>query len=595
MIQERVTALRALMKTRGLSAYIIPGTDAHQSEYVCDRWKTRAWISGFTGSAGTVVVTEKSAGLWTDSRYYLQAERQLQGTGISLFRFGLPGVPDYPGWLAQELPEKSVVGMAADEVTIAQTQSFTEEFSGRQISFAATEDLLDIIWEDRPAVPKGPLRELTVEQTGMSRSDKIDMVLETARRKGADSVLIASLDDIAWLMNLRGSDIAYNPLFLAYVCITEEGTTLFCDQDREHSQEIFSHLEEDLNIAPYMAVRTELPRLLENSRKVFLSPDKVSMGLKNLIPEHVGMIKGMDITTEMKAVKNPAELDGMKRVHRSDGAALVSFFFWLEKRWRTDENPLDECSFAQVLLEYRAANPEFLGESFAPIAGFRDHGAVVHYSATAESAYRITGDGLMILDTGGQYDGGTTDITRTLLFGKPTAEQKRDYTIVLKAHLALARQQFPEGTCGYQLDTVARMELWKEGLTYGHGTGHGVGHMLNVHEGPQNISPKPVMVPLLPGMVVSNEPGLYRTGKYGIRIENLVTVVELGEQDFGMFYGFEDLTLCPYERRLIDVSLLTEQERLQVDAYHERVCRELQELLSEEVLEWLKEKTMPLR
>ena len=588
---DRIEALRDQMREEQLDAVIIFGTDPHQSEYVSDRWRSREWITGFTGSAGTVVVTAGEAGLWTDSRYFIQASGQLEGSGVTLFRMGMPDVPDYPQWLAGILEEDAAVGVFADEVSVAQYRELANTLSAKGISLKVTRDLLLPIWTDRPAIPGEPVTELPLSLTGMSRKEKIGLVRREAAEKGAASVLISSLDDIAWLLNLRGGDVSYNPLFLAYTYITAGEVHLFGNMEMLNK---IDSLSDEVTLHPYEEAVLRLKELAAGQPSVYLCPERVNMALYAAFDASTKVISGRDITTDLKSTKNEVELEGMRESHRQDGAALVSFLHWIDEQWDPSAEPLDEILLAEKLLAFRTRQELFITESFSPIAGFRGHGALAHYAATEESAAALEGNGLLVLDTGGQYRGGTTDVTRVLLFGEPTAGEIHDYTMVLKAHLALGRQKFPAGTCGYQLDTVARMLMWNAGMNYGHGTGHGVGHMLNVHEGPQRVSPHPVTVPLRPGMVVSNEPGLYREGEHGIRIENLVYVVEGETTAFGSFLAFENLTVCPYERRLIDRSLLTHEEIEQVDAYHRWVYGQLEGSVDKEALRWLGAKTAPL-
>lgn len=589
MIEDRLRALRTQMAEEGLSAYIIFGSDPHASEYVPPRWRTRAWISGFSGSAGTVVVTEDSACLWTDSRYYLQAERELSGSEFILFKEGLVNVEGYTEYLIKSLSPGCSIGSCATEISIADAERMEKALAAGGIGLTLTDDLLDRVWTDRPALPQGSVRELSQELTGSGRVEKIEAIRSELSKKGCDTTIIASLDDIAWIMNLRGSDIAYNPVFLSFLLITGDTVSLFMEEQKLSSA---CSLQDDCDIYPYGDIYSRLPGLLQNSRNIYLSSQRVSKALQMQIPSSVKEHHGTDISTSLKAVKNSTEVQGFKTAHLQDGVAMASFLCWLDAQ--DDLSQLDECSLAERLLSFRELSDVFITESFAPIAGFSDHGASCHYSATEESAYRFSRDGLLVLDTGGQYEGGTTDITRTLCFGRPTDQQIDDYTLVLKGHLALKRQLFPEGTCGYQIDTIARAALWNRGLAYSHGTGHGVGHMLSVHEGPQRISPHPNTTALVPGMVVSNEPGLYREGAHGIRIENLVLVVKKEQTGFGQFLGFEDLTLCPYERRLINTELLDQQEIDQIDRYHRRVYEEISSSLSEEARVWLKEKTSPI-
>jgi Xaa-Pro aminopeptidase len=583
MIRQRVEQLRKLMRQRGLAAYVITGTDPHQSEYVCERWRTRSWISGFTGSAGTVVVTQDSAGLWTDSRYFLQAGLQLDKQVYSLFKIGMPEVPSWQEYLISILNRSQNIGICAAEITLAGYRELSAQLAGADLNLETTDDLLDEIWKDRPGLPAEEITPVDSSLTGLGWQEKVDELKEFMHARNADSMLITMLDQIAWVLNLRGTDVPYNPVFLSNLLITDTGVHLLCSRD---------DLQIDgLTIHDYDQSANRIKGLLSGSRGLYITPSTVNMEIIEAVQSSVKLIEGPDIIADKKSVKHDTELEGFVHAHIADGIALVRFFSWLEGNAGI---PLDEVSLAERLREFRSEQPDFISESFSTIAGFRDHGAIVHYSADSESAYPIEGNGLLILDSGGQYRGGTTDITRTLIFGEPTEQQRRDYTMVLKAHLALSRQQFPAGTYGYQLDGITRMQLWNEGLNYGHGTGHGVGHMLNVHEGPQSISPKPIAVELKPGMVISNEPGLYREGEYGIRIENLVAVEYRQKTDYGDFYGFKQLTLFPYERRLIDISLLDEHEIAQIDAYHQKVRELLGPNLDHEEVLWLKEKTRVL-
>ncbi len=591
MSNKRLEALRNEMNERQLDAFIIFGTDPHKSENVSPRWRSREWISGFTGSAGTIVITREVAGLWTDSRYFLQADEQVKDSDFSVFKVGLEGVLDYTDWLSTTLAEGSSVGVSADEISVSLYRTISEALKGKVISLIPSEDLLDIIWDGRPAIPHEPIRELPLSVTGSSREEKISEVRKIALKKGSGSVLLTSLDDIAWLMNLRGGDVDHNLLFMSYCLITQESVFLF--GNIRHLSAV-KGLADQVQLMPYGSIFNKLKEEMERQSSLYISPDKVNMELFTLIPATVSLIEGRDITTDLKCVKNETELEGMRQAHRQDGAALVSFLHWLDTGWDSDNQPLDEVLFAERLLTFREQRKTFLEESFSPIVGFKDHGALNHYSATPETAYPITGDGLMVLDSGGQYTDGTTDITRTLLFGKATQQQIDDYTAVLKGHLSLGSQHFPDDTCGYQLDAIARMWLWNEGKQYRHGTGHGVGHMLNVHEGPHVINQRPINVPLKRGMVVSNEPGVYREGSHGIRIENLVYVDDAESTEFGHFLTFRDLTFCHYEKRLINKAALDDTQKAQIDRYHESVYTQLKDLVTEEVADWLKEKTMPL-
>jgi Xaa-Pro aminopeptidase len=598
------------MAEKGIDAYIITGTDPHLSEYAADRYSTREFISGFTGSAGTVVVTGDRAGLWTDSRYYLQAALQLEGSGIDLFRSGLPGVPSYTAWLVAELTgyDRSVgydrsIGYDGQSISASEVRSMKKAFTAKNIRLVDAGDLLDPFWEDRPALPDAPLYEHSIEYAGETREAKIERVRREMARCDADFLLITSLDDIAWLLNLRGSDVAYNPLFYAYLIVGRSDIQLFLDTQKIPMQ-VLAHLESiGIRILPYIEVMNAVRGLEGGSEKQYrpvllLDPDKVCAALFDAVPSSVRIVEGAYATTRFKAIKNDVQIRCLKNAMKKDGAALVKFLFWLEGALDDERShrkgSVTERTVQEKLKEFRAGQPDFMGESFTTIAAFNPHGAVVHYAVTDETDIPIEGDGLLLIDSGAHYLDGTTDITRVVLCGKATQNQIRDYTYVLKGHIALARAVFPEGTRGYQLDILAKLPLWREGLSYGHGTGHGIGFFLNVHEGPQSISAHPCDVNLEAGMVTSDEPGLYREGEYGIRIENVVLTYEKEQTHSGRFFAFETLTLCPYERRLIDPLLLTADEREWVDAYHRTVYELLSPLLSVPERNWLLEKTVRL-
>lgn len=589
MIDERVAELRSIMKREGLDAWIINGTDPHESEYVCPRWRTRAWISGFTGSAGTVVITQDKALLWVDSRYYIQGAKEIEGTCYTLMKLDTPDVVDPVTWIAENLPKGSTVGIDAATLMLSAKRRMEEAFSPRNIHLIGTADFLDEIWQDRPAIPDSALLQLDDSLAGYNRAQKFFFLRNKCHQAECDYTLISSLDDIAWVTNLRGNDIAYNPVFLSYLLVGEQKAWLFTSPNR-FSKELLEEVSKDMEVLPYDAVVDTVSKILKSGDHLYMSPDKTNLKLVAAIPAGVDILEGRDFTTDMKAAKNPVELEGMRRAHLLDGVALVNFM----ARVPRDKGIYDEVTLAQALVDQRARSKEYLGPSFGPIAGFGEHGAMCHYSATPESAFNVEGNGLLVLDTGGMYESGMTDVTRTLLFGEATEEQKRDYTLVLKGNLALASQRFPEGTCGYQLDALARQYLWQAGMSFSHGTGHGVGFRLNVHEGPQRISTNPLPVPLVPGMVISDEPGVYKEGRHGIRIENLVCVVPDVKTEFGQFLSFETLTLCPFERALIVKELLSEQEIKMVDSYHAWVYDELKDLVDTEVLPWLEAATLPL-
>ena len=585
-IKERLSALRAAMQQVGISAYIVPSTDPHASEYVPDRWKDRPWISGFTGSAGVVVVTSDEAGLWTDSRYFLQAEQQLAGSGIDLYRDGIPGTPSINQWLRAKLRKGDAVAVNAMVYSVAEYRGLEAELAVSGIELRDA-DLISPLWLDRPAIPANQCFVLDEKYAGEGVQSKIERVRARVRENNADTLIISSLDEIAWLLNLRGSDVEFNPVFISYVLLTQADCTLFIVPDKI-SKDVDRHLLLcGVKTAGYDTIGAAIAALPENSR-VLVDDKKLNNRLFSALPIGVHAVCAPSPIQWLKSQKNAVEIEGFRRAMVTDGVALVRFFRWLEGA--VAQQPLTECDVMDRLREFRSKGENFVGESFGTIAGYKDHGAIVHYEAEPESCHSLRPDGILLLDSGGQYLDGTTDITRTITLGNPSDEQKRDYTLVLKGHIALARVQFPEGTRGNQLDILARHALWQNGLHYGHGTGHGVGHFLCVHEGPQSIRTDNNTTELRPGMVMSDEPGLYRTGKWGIRIENLVTVVEGPTTEFAHFYRFETLTLCPYDKRLIDFNLLDSEEIEWVRQYHAKVYDAIAPHLNDDEKTWLKEK-----
>ncbi len=583
-IDERVEALRAEMEKEGLSAWIINGTDPHQSEYVSPRWHSRRWISGFTGSAGTVIVTKDRALIWVDSRYFVQCEAQIRGTVFEMRKIDGPEASSPMDFLKSQFSKGEKVGISAETLMV----SAKERYEAKGISIVAMDDLLDRIWTDRPSMPEGPVEKMDDDLCGQSALEKINEIRENGHCNGEDYQLISSLDDIAWILNLRGDDIEDTPVFLAHLLIGPKKVLLFTPKSR------FIDVEPDCyEVLPYEAVADELSKLQDAT--VRLNPDRINMKLMNALSKARGVkvSRGREYSTDLKATKNEKELEGMRIAHILDGVALVNFLAMVKR----NEYDFTELSIAKALADQRELEEDYLGPSFSTIAGFGEHGAVVHYSATEETDIPISGNGLLVLDSGGQYTCGTTDITRTLLFGEATKEQREDYTLVLKGHLALASQVFPKGTTGHQLDALAHQFLWQRGMDYFHGTGHGVGFRLAVHEGPQRISSKQgtgAPVALQPGMVISDEPGLYKEGRHGIRIENLIAVTEAMSTEFGQFLTFEVLTCCPYERDLIEKSMLSKDEIDAVDDYHRWVREMLLDMVDEEAKDYLISATEPL-
>ncbi len=577
------------MEREGLDGWYFNGTDPHQSEYVSQRWRSRAWISAFTGSAGSVLVTKDEVLLWVDSRYFIQGAQQIEGKPIRLMKLDTEGFKNPLPWMASELSEKSRVGIDGSTLTVSGKTDMEEAFKQRDIALVVCPDYLDEIWLDRPAIPATTVVDLPNEIAGFSRIQKLTMTRLAMVQKGCTYTLVSSLDDIAWITNLRSSDVSvHSPVFLSFLLIGVEKAWLFTDPAR-FSEEIRKAMAEEFEILPYEDAKATVESILTEDDTLYYDPKKLNLNLyeATLQAKHV---EGRDFTTDLKACKNDTELEGMRRSHLLDGVALVNFLARLD----TEKGGYDEIEVSTLLRKQRERNKACIGESFAPISGWAEHGAMCHYSATEESSSRIEGDGLLVLDTGGMYEFGLTDVTRTILFGKATEEQKRDYTLILKGNLALASIRFPEGTCGYQLDILARQYLWQHGMTFFHGTGHGLGFRLNVHEGPAVINTRAIDVPLKRGMIISDEPGLYKEGRYGIRIENIVAVREDIKTEFGQFFSFEVLTICPFERKLIDKALLTEAELSMVDNYHRWVYEELKDLVDEEAKAYLKQATLPL-
>ena len=583
-VNERVEALRSQMDKAGLSAWIINGTDPHQSEYVCDRWHARRWISGFTGSAGTVIVTKDKALIWVDSRYFVQCAAQISGTVFEMRKIDGPEASSPLDFLKENFSKGGKVGISAETLMI----TADERYRQNGIDIRATDDLLDAIWTDRPAMPENPVIKMDDDLCGMSAREKIEKIRDMGYRKDEEYHLISSLDDIAWILNLRGCDIDDTPVFLAHLLIGPDSVKLFTPKER------FTDVKpECYEVLPYDDVADVLSGLEDTVIRI--NPERINMKMFNALSKakNVRLSRGREYSTDLKAVKNPTELEGMRTAHILDGVALVNFLAMVKR----NEFDFTELSIAKALSDERELEEDYLGPSFSTIAGFGAHGAVVHYSATEETDIPITGNGLLVLDSGGQYTCGTTDVTRTLLFGKATKEQKEDYTMVLKGHLALAGQIFPKGTTGHQIDALAHQFLWQKGMDYFHGTGHGVGFRLSVHEGPQRISSKQGTgepVQLEAGMVISDEPGLYKEGKHGIRIENLVAVTEAMKTEFGQFLTFEVLTCCPYERDLIEKEMLTQDEIDMVDDYHRWVREMLIDMVDESSRDYLISATEPL-
>lgn len=595
-IPARIAALRAAMATHGIAACIVPTADPHLSEYLPGHWKAREWLSGFDGSAGTLVVTAKDAGLWTDSRYFSQAEQQLAGTGIALMKQRGAHAPEHLTWLQQHLHQGDVVAVAGDSVSVATQRQIERLLAAAGASLRVDLDVPGAAWNDRPALPHAPVFEHPITYAGMPRAEKFEKLRQSLRKQHATHHLVSSLDDIAWLTNLRGSDVECNPVFLSHLLVETAGTaTLFVDRDKL-SDEVVAALDGDgIRIANYATLGDALGELKAGDTLLFDPGRVVSNVLKAVAPE-VKCVEGANPSTAFKAIKSKSELAHIREVMRHDGVALVRAFRRLEERLAAGMTQ-SELDVDALLRNERSAQPNFVGESFATIAGYMENGALPHYRATPEAHNTLQRHGLLLVDSGGQYLGGTTDITRVLALGPTTAEQRRDATLVMKGMIALSRARFPKGASGPQLDALARAPLWACGMDYGHGTGHGVGYFLNVHEGPHGVRP-PIsggaLVALEPGMITSIEPGLYKPARHGIRHENLAVVAEAEETEFGEFYAFETLTLCPFDRRALEPSLLSPDERAWLDDYHATVRAALAPLLEDADLAWLEKHCAPL-
>lgn len=588
VIIDRIRRLRKEMSDKGIDAYIVPSSDPHMSEYVAAHWEGRKWLSGFTGSAGTLVITQDSCGLWTDGRYYVQAEKQLEGTGIRLFKFGMEGVKSFTEWIADTLGQGECVGMDGKLFSVSQVRNMEKIFSKKGILINKEHDLLMGIWKDRPAIPRETVFVHDMVYAGRTAAQKIEDVREMMAQKGANYHLISSLDDIAWLYNIRGGDVAYNPVAISYALISEEKAWLFINEDKV-SVPVREHLRDNgVEIEDYERIESYLSRLGRGDT-ILLDPQRVNSWLYDSIGREARIEEDTAITTILKAVKNQVEIENLKKAHIKDGVAMVKFLCWLDNNLSKEE--ITEITVADKLEEFRSQQENYMGLSFPTIAGYGDHGAIVHYQADDESAYTLKPHGLLLIDSGCQYLEGTTDITRTIALGPTTPQQRSDYTLTLKGNIKLSRTRFLKGATGTNLDILARLYLWEHGIDYKHGTGHGVGYFLNVHEGPQSISPRISTVKLEEGMLVSNEPGVYREGSHGIRIENLLLVAGDIETEFGEFLRFEPVTLCPIDLAAVEPDLLDEEEKKWLNQYHERVYNTLGPLLDEKERLWLKDKT----
>lgn len=590
IIQERLSSLRDKMKENGLQAYLINGSDPHMSEYVPARWQSREYISGFSGSFGWLAITLKSAALWTDSRYFLQAEEQLKGTGIEMLKFRMPETPSTQQWISNQLTKGETVGFDGSCYSMGEVKSFQSFFSSKEIELNPNADLLEDIWSIRPALPSEKAFLHPVKWAGQTRAEKFDIILSELEQKNANTIIISALDDLGWTFNLRGADVECNPVALGYGLISRDKKQLFIDKSKLAKTDKEELFEQEIEILDYNNFYSEIAQLKDQS--ILLDPTRSNSLIYETIKSNNHIIESMSIPALLKSIKNSDELEGMKKAHVTDGLALLSFQLWLEEA--LEQGTVTEYDVAEKLTEYRSKRGGYIGTSFFPIVGYENHGAIVHFRVTPESANTLKKEGILLFDSGGQYEFGTTDITRTIALGPVSDKMKKDFTLVLKGMIGLSKIKFPKGTSGCHLDVLARAALWNENLNYGHGTGHGVGAFMNVHEGPGSIRPDLNPITLKPGNIFSNEPGMYRRDEYGIRIENLVYIIEDNSNEFGDFCKFETLTKFPIDSQLIDKSILTEQEIEWLNNYHSEVLKVLGHFTNTDEYALLKRLTQPI-
>lgn len=583
---EKLQALRELMTAQNINAYIITAADPHISEYLPAHYKTIPYACGFTGSAGTLVITQDFAGLWTDSRYFTQAETQLEGTGYELVKLKVPHTPEYIDWLTEVLPKGAKVGFNHQLITVALAMELKNNLQQKEISITDI-DLISSIWTDRVGLPAEKAFLIDEAAAGLAIGAKIEQVRRALKQNGAEYHFISSLDDIAWLFNLRGKDVDYNPVALSFAMLTPNEAKLFIDEQKLSESDIEQLNQQGISLLPYQEISTALT-LLPNDAAVFIDPKRTCFGLYQLLAKTDKIISGINPSTHLKSEKNETEINHIRKAMLHDGVALTRFFKWIEDHLGKEK--ISEWSAAEKLAAFRTEQASFVGLSFNTIAGYNANGALPHYTVTPESDQEIIGDGLFLVDSGGQYLYGTTDVTRVMPIRNYSKQQADDYTLVLKGLIEGSKLIFPAGTKGYQIDSICRKPLWDYTINFGHGTGHGIGFFLNVHEGPQTISPANVDIAFKPGMVNSIEPGIYRPGSHGVRIENLVLCIPYRNTEFGDFLAFETLTLCFIDTTIVNKSFLEEHQLAWLNQYNQMVFDKLQPLLSMEEVEWLKEK-----
>ncbi|MEO2507785.1 aminopeptidase P family protein [Clostridium paraputrificum] len=587
MKMSNLNNLRKVMKKENVDYYIIPSGDSHQSEYVPEYYKGRAYVSGFTGSAGTLLVGIEESYLWTDGRYFIQAEKELNGSGIKLMKMNIPGYPSLLEWIKNNVKEGKTLAFDGSTISANEYKNYKELAEKNGFNIKMKKDLLNLIWNNRPELSKEKIFIHDTKYCGKSTSEKLEEVRAEMTTLEGENYVVTSLDDIAWLFNIRGNDIAYNPVALAYALISDKKAVLYIGDEKVTNDDKRKLEEQGATLKTYNDIYEDIKNV---TGSIIIDGAKVNGKLYSLISEDVKIIENLNITTSLKAVKNEVEIKNMEVSQVRDGVAMVKFIKWLKEN--VGKINMTEISASDKLEEIRANGENFKGLSFNTIAGYKDHAAMMHYSATEESQYELNSEGMLLIDSGAQYLDGTTDITRTFILGPITEEEKRDFTLVLKSHIALATTIFLKGTNGCNLDAIARRPLWKYGMDYKCGTGHGVGFFLNVHEGPQGIRPFGNTIALEPGMILTNEPGVYKENKHGIRTENTLLVTKAFKNDeMGEFYKFDTISYCPIDLEGVDVSLLDEEEREWLNNYHRTVYEKLSPYLNEEEKKFLEKET----
>lgn len=579
--------LREAMEKESIDYYIIPSSDSHQSEYVAEHFKGREFISGFTGSAGVLLVGLKEAFLWTDGRYFIQAERELNGSGISLMKMRTPGYPTIEEWIKKNIKSEKTLGFDGRLFSVNQYNGFLDISKENNFSINMDNDLLKNIWEARPELPKSKIFLHEEVYSGKYASEKLQEVRKHMKEKDAKNYIISSLDDIAWLCNIRGNDVKFNPVALSYVLINENYANLYINNDKIDDNTKEKLKNEGFEVYEYDKIEESVNLIKDTT---IIDPNKLNAKIYSCLSSDVKIINEMNITTKLKAIKNEVEIANTEKSQVRDGVAMVKFIKWLKNTLGKEK--ITEISASKKLTEFRSKGENYKGDSFGTIAGYKEHAAMMHYSATEATDYELKQEGMFLVDSGGQYLDGTTDITRTFILGSITEEEKRDFTLVLKGHIALSTVKFLKGTTGVNLDILARRPLWNYGIDYKCGTGHGVGYFLNVHEGPQGIRPEGNSTVLKPGMIITNEPGVYKEGKHGIRIENTLLVVkDINSEEFGEFYKFKTISYCPIDLNGVVIEMLTNEERDWLNNYHKIVFEKLSPYLDDEEIEFLKVQT----